>query len=73
VSGFDSYGRSLSKLVTHERSAEKSLRAIIEWYESRGKSEFVAAFEHETGLRLEAVSRSDAALLEHAFPKKLMN
>jgi len=66
------YKKSLYQTaLAHGGTPEVCVKATHAWYTASGRDEFVRTFEGETGLKLSGVSRSDAALVEHGYPKNV--
>jgi hypothetical protein len=59
-----------SKLLARSMSAEDAVRGTAEWYTTLGRDLFIAAFEHETSLKL-TTTLQDGTLVEWGFPKNL--
>lgn len=72
MSPTSTYKRALhTTILASGLKDEETLQATQTWYASSGRDAFIKFFEHETALQLSGVTRSDGALIEHAYPKNV--
>ncbi|MCA1373568.1 MULTISPECIES: hypothetical protein [unclassified Bradyrhizobium] len=67
---FNRYRTNLhSAVLSNKGNSEAVINATHAWYTGGGRAEFIAAFQHETGLTIG--SRKDEALVEQGYPKNI--
>jgi hypothetical protein len=72
MSQTNSYRQALHQTILASGSQDEAvLQATQSWYTSGGRDEFLQYFEYETALKLSGVTRSNGALVEHAYPKNV--